>query len=110
MIRNRSFQSFRRPLLAAFALTLTVSAAAWAEPHCRAVHSAGGGGVLAVRGETTDPRRSRPRGGLPFAMTGWGQEEDRRRSREAGFDQHLVKPLDPKGLEELLARAVRWRP
>ena len=28
------------------------------------------------------------------ALTGWGQEDDRRRSREVGFDHHLVKPLD----------------
>jgi two-component system, chemotaxis family, CheB/CheR fusion protein len=38
------------------------------------------------------------------AMTGWGQEEDRRRSMEAGFDEHLVKPLDPQSLGDLLAR------
>jgi CheY-like chemotaxis protein len=38
-----------------------------------------------------------------FAVTGWGQEEDRRRSREAGFDYHLVKPVDPNGLLLLLA-------
>jgi PAS domain S-box-containing protein len=37
------------------------------------------------------------------ALTGYGQEEDRRRSREAGFDDHLVKPVDPQVLEELLA-------
>ncbi len=37
------------------------------------------------------------------ALTGWGQEEDRRRSREAGFDHHLVKPVDPPALEALLA-------
>jgi CheY-like chemotaxis protein/two-component sensor histidine kinase len=37
------------------------------------------------------------------AMTGWGQDEDRRRSAEAGFDQHLVKPVEPKALEQLLA-------
>jgi signal transduction histidine kinase/DNA-binding response OmpR family regulator len=37
-----------------------------------------------------------------IALTGWGQEEDRRRSREAGFDEHLVKPVDPAALEELL--------
>jgi CheY-like chemotaxis protein len=37
------------------------------------------------------------------ALTGWGQEEDRRRSEEAGFDAHLVKPVDPAGLERLLA-------
>ena len=36
------------------------------------------------------------------AQTGWGQEEDRRRSREAGFDQHLVKPTDPAALRSLL--------
>jgi CheY-like chemotaxis protein len=39
------------------------------------------------------------------AITGWGQEEDRRRSREAGFDHHLVKPVDPQALEQLLAEA-----
>jgi CheY-like chemotaxis protein len=38
-----------------------------------------------------------------IAMTGWGQEEDKRRSREAGFDHHLVKPLDPAVLMNLLA-------
>ena len=37
-------------------------------------------------------------------MTGYGQEEDRRLSREAGFDAHLVKPLDLEELHELLAR------
>ena len=37
------------------------------------------------------------------ALTGWGQEDDRRRSREAGFDHHLVKPVDPQELERLLA-------
>jgi DNA-binding response OmpR family regulator len=38
------------------------------------------------------------------ALTGWGQEEDRRRSSEAGFDRHMVKPVDPPALLELLAR------
>lgn len=38
-----------------------------------------------------------------IALTGWGQEEDRRRSREAGFDRHLVKPVDPQALMRLLA-------
>jgi PAS domain S-box-containing protein len=37
------------------------------------------------------------------ALTGWGQEEDRRRSKEAGFDHHLVKPPEPKALDEMLA-------
>ena len=40
------------------------------------------------------------------ALTGWGQDEDRRRSREAGFDHHMVKPVDPDALEELLRRVV----
>ncbi len=38
------------------------------------------------------------------ALTGWGQESDRRRSQEAGFDSHLVKPLDLGKLTQLLAR------
>jgi CheY-like chemotaxis protein len=36
------------------------------------------------------------------ALTGYGQEEDRRRSQEAGFDAHLVKPADPAALQALL--------
>jgi len=38
-----------------------------------------------------------------IALTGWGQDEDRRRSREVGFNSHLVKPLDPAMLSSLLA-------
>jgi signal transduction histidine kinase len=38
------------------------------------------------------------------ALTGWGQDSDRRRSREAGFDSHLVKPLDLDKLTELLEK------
>ena len=37
------------------------------------------------------------------ALTGWGQQEDKRRSREAGFDAHLVKPIDFGALEDLVA-------
>ncbi|MBK6005628.1 PAS domain-containing protein [Ramlibacter ginsenosidimutans] len=36
------------------------------------------------------------------ALTGWGQEDDRRRAREAGFDHHLVKPAEIDALQELL--------
>lgn len=43
---------------------------------------------------------------LLIAMTGWGQEEDRRRSREAGFDHHLVKPVAPEELDRLLEARV----
>jgi CheY-like chemotaxis protein len=38
-----------------------------------------------------------------IAITGWGQEEDRRKTKEAGFDHHLVKPVDPHTLMKLLA-------
>ena len=37
------------------------------------------------------------------ALTGWGQDEDKRRSREAGFNGHLVKPVEPAAIEKLLA-------
>ena len=36
------------------------------------------------------------------ALTGWGQEDDRRRSLEAGFDEHFVKPVSLDALQELL--------
>jgi CheY-like chemotaxis protein len=38
------------------------------------------------------------------ALTGWGQDSDRRRSREAGFDHHLVKPVSIATLREVLAK------
>ena len=38
------------------------------------------------------------------AVTGWGQEEDRREARDAGFDSHFTKPLSPAVLEDLLSR------
>jgi PAS domain S-box-containing protein len=38
------------------------------------------------------------------ALTGWGQEEDRRQTREAGFDHHLTKPVPPDEIEELIRR------
>ena len=37
-------------------------------------------------------------------MTGWGQERDRARAREAGFDHHFVKPVDPVQVLSLLER------
>jgi CheY-like chemotaxis protein len=39
-----------------------------------------------------------------IATTGWGQEADIQRTRDAGFDHHLVKPVDPQALMELLSR------
>jgi CheY-like chemotaxis protein len=42
---------------------------------------------------------------LLVALTGYGQAEDRRRALEAGFDVHLVKPVTPERLTEVLQRA-----
>jgi CheY-like chemotaxis protein len=38
-----------------------------------------------------------------IAITGYGQDDDRRRSKNAGFDHHLVKPIDHDALLELIA-------
>jgi CheY-like chemotaxis protein len=43
------------------------------------------------------------KGVVLIALTGWGQEGDRQRSQEAGFDAHLVKPVDPAALKKILA-------
>jgi DNA-binding response OmpR family regulator len=47
------------------------------------------------------------RSALIIAMTGWGQEEDRRNSRDAGFDHHLVKPAKPQLVDSLLQDLAR---
>ena len=44
------------------------------------------------------------------AVTGWGQEEDRRKAREAGCDSHFTKPLSPAMLEDLLLRIAERNP
>ncbi|MEX0727295.1 MAG: PAS domain S-box protein [Planctomycetaceae bacterium] len=44
---------------------------------------------------------------LLVALTGWGKDEDKRRSKEAGFDYHLVKPAEPSQLRELIELAKR---
>jgi len=58
--------------------------------------------------ETARRLRERPwsRGTRLFALTGWGEEEDRERARRAGFDRHLVKPVDPELLSRLLDQAL----
>jgi signal transduction histidine kinase/CheY-like chemotaxis protein len=43
------------------------------------------------------------------ALSGWGQESDRRKSAEVGFDRHLVKPVDPEALRGLLSLQPRGR-
>jgi CheY-like chemotaxis protein len=42
-----------------------------------------------------------------IALSGWGRDDDRRQSREAGFDEHLVKPVSPVDLRGLLERLKR---
>jgi CheY-like chemotaxis protein len=42
-----------------------------------------------------------------IALTGWGQDEDKRRSQDAGFDRHLTKPPDPDVLDRLIAEAAK---
>ena len=37
------------------------------------------------------------------ALTGWGQEDDKQRATDAGFDYHLTKPVDPETLELILS-------
>jgi CheY-like chemotaxis protein len=39
-----------------------------------------------------------------IAVTGWGKSDDRERSREAGFDEHVVKPLEIERLQSILGR------
>ena len=48
-------------------------------------------------------RRQQGRNVTIVALTGWGHENDRRRALEAGFDHHIVKPVDPGALNHLLA-------
>jgi CheY-like chemotaxis protein len=48
-------------------------------------------------------RNGRLPGLFLVAITGWGQEEDRRRALTAGFDAHLTKPADPREVAALLA-------
>ena len=46
-------------------------------------------------------------GALLVAVTGFAQEDDRRRSKEVGCDEYLVKPVDPRELRRLLSRVGR---
>jgi CheY-like chemotaxis protein len=44
-----------------------------------------------------------------IALTGWGQDNDRRKTLEAGFDLHVVKPVQATQLEAILAQERRTR-
>jgi CheY-like chemotaxis protein len=63
--------------------------------------SGGGGGPLPPPGGAVEPERHM----LIVALTGWGQDKDRDRTRAAGFDAHLVKPPRLADLVELMKRA-----
>jgi signal transduction histidine kinase len=52
-------------------------------------------------------QREWARSSLLVALTGWGQQEDKRLAREAGFDHHMVKPVDPDALRRLLVEPRR---
>jgi CheY-like chemotaxis protein len=41
-----------------------------------------------------------------IAITGWGQDVDRRKSQEAGFDHHLVKPVEASDISALMSGAT----
>ncbi len=54
--------------------------------------------------ETARKLRERPDGSmLLVALSGYGQDRDRERSREAGFDHHLLKPVDVDALQKVLS-------
>jgi len=59
--------------------------------------------------ELAEAIRARPGGGQIFlvALTGFGRPEDQRRALGAGFDAHLVKPVDPERLAALIERGPR---
>jgi CheY-like chemotaxis protein len=61
--------------------------------------------------ETARRLRRRPGGEsvLLVAQTGWGQDDDKQRAKQAGFDRHLVKPLDPDALNQLLSQTLESR-
>jgi CheY-like chemotaxis protein len=61
-------------------------------------------GLDGYRVATDLRRRPEHAGVMLIALTGYGQAEDHRRSMEAGFDYHLVKPADVEALQQLLSR------
>lgn len=70
-------------------------------------------GMPELRGDEAGRRiRAQPGGDrvMLIAVTGWGQDEDRERSHAAGFDYHLVKPVDPAALAALLASRTPGSP
>lgn len=70
-------------------------------------------GMPELDGYATGSAMRQQRGGMEIcliALTGLGQEDDKRRSREAGFAMHLTKPVDPDQLRALLVRLRQGEP
>jgi CheY-like chemotaxis protein len=63
-------------------------------------------GFEAARQIRTDAGGADP---VLIALSGFGQAGDRERSKQAGFDLHLIKPVDPGEIESLLSQAVASR-
>ena len=82
--------------------------AAAAAPHRRTwcCSTSGCRGWTVTRSRRSCAPRATTRAAL-VAVTGYGREEDRRRSRDAGFDRHLVKPVDLAQLQQDLRRGPR---
>jgi len=59
-------------------------------------------GYAVAKALRDDPRT---RNVLLVALTGWGAEDDRDRTRSAGFDHHLTKPADPLAIDAVLLAA-----
>jgi PAS domain S-box-containing protein len=86
-----------------------VAAAAKYQPHVAILDI----GMPGMNGyEVAQRIRAEPWGAsiMLIAVTGWGQEEDKRKAHEAGFNQHLIKPVDPNVLEALMASAATAPP
>jgi signal transduction histidine kinase/ActR/RegA family two-component response regulator len=64
---------------------------------------------VAARVRSAEQETNRPRTVL-VALTGWGSNDDKTRSRESGFDFHLTKPVDGREVEALLARTCNEVP
>jgi CheY-like chemotaxis protein len=81
---------------------LAAAAGGWPEVVLLDLGMPGMDGYEVARRLRADPATA---GAVIAALTGWGQDEDRRRSKEAGFDHHLVKPADLGALQQILVRS-----
>ena len=59
-----------------------------------------------LRSGAADPRGAGGAGVLLIAITGWAQDADKARSRAAGFDHHLTKPIEPEVADRITGICV----